>query len=214
MSLVTAIEIALANGIDPKRYRQALRDANLSWYRWGAPWTAVEGSSEHADLLRVMDGLGSRRIISTSAVTNKGASSRLRTDSDEQYVIDLCDAVLLLFAIRQHRFSFLLGDADRLGRQRALPVDAWYPSIKTVVEYRERQHSESISFFDRRMTVSGMGRGEQRQVYDERRRAILPRHGILLVEFDYSEFENRNGRLLRNGNDRAVVARKFTKLLR
>ena len=61
--------------------------------------------------------------------------------------------------------------------------------MNLVVEYCERQHSEAVPFFDRRLTISGVGRGEQRRIYDERRREILPQHGIRLVSVSYSDFE-------------------------
>ena len=64
---------------------------------------------------------------------------------DERYIIDLCDRVLGLTAERQRRFSFLIGDPDARGRCRALPVDAYYPSLELAVEFRERQHSEPVN---------------------------------------------------------------------
>lgn len=103
---------------------------------------------------------------------------------DETYVIDLCDEVLGRKASRQHRFPFLLGDSGK-----RLPVDAYYAEVNLVIEYCERQHSESVPFFDRRLTVSGVGRGEQRKIYDERRKEILPKHGIRLINISYSDFE-------------------------
>lgn len=103
---------------------------------------------------------------------------------DETYVIDLCDEVLGRKALRQHRFPFLLGDSGT-----SLPVDAYYEDLNLVVEYCERQHTEAVPFFDRRLTVSGVGRGEQRRIYDERRREILPKYGIHLISISYSDFE-------------------------
>lgn len=103
---------------------------------------------------------------------------------DETYVIDLCDEVLGRKASRQHRFPFLLGDSGK-----SLPVDAYYAEMNLVIEYCERQHSESVPFFDRRLTVSGVGRGEQRKIYDERRKEILPKYGIRLISISYSDFE-------------------------
>ena len=103
---------------------------------------------------------------------------------DETYVIDLCDEVLGRKALRQYRFPFLLGDSGK-----SLPVDAYYAEVNLVIEYGERQHSESVPFFDRRLTVSGIGRGEQRKIYDERRKEILPKHGIRLISISYSDFE-------------------------
>lgn len=106
-----------------------------------------------------------------------------RSASDEHYVIDLCDEVLGLKASRQHSFDFLKGDTGR-----RLPVDAYYEEIGLVVEYCESQHSESTPFFDRKMTVSGVTRGEQRRVYDKRRADILPKYGLRLVVIDYKDF--------------------------
>jgi hypothetical protein len=103
---------------------------------------------------------------------------------DEDYILDICDVVLERRALRQHCFSFLVGDTGR-----PLPVDAFYPDLKLVIEYRERQHSEAVPFFDKKVTVSGgISRGAQRVLYDQRRRDVLPKNGITLVELCYSEF--------------------------
>ena len=73
-------------------------------------------------------------------------------------MIDLCDEILGLKAIRQYTFPFLVGDSGR-----RLPVDAFYEPHNLVVEYRESQHTEAVPFFDRKLTVSGCYRGEQRR---------------------------------------------------
>jgi hypothetical protein len=126
---------------------------------------------------------------------------------DENYVIDLRDSILSLRASRQHKFPFLVGDCGKNGRCRCLPVDAYYPDLKLVIEYRERQHSESIPFMDRRDTVSGCPRGEQRKLYDQRRRDVLPLNEITLIEFDYSMFEHDGRKRLRRNiqNDESVI---------
>lgn len=94
-------------------------------------------------------------------------------------------------------------------------MDAYYPNRNLVVEFKEKQHTEEVKFFDRRQTVSGMGRGEQRKLYDQRRRDILPKHGIKLIVFDYSEFEHTKGRrLVRNReNDLKVIMKTFNKFI-
>ena len=66
-----------------------------------------------------------------------------------------------------------------------------------MIEYHERQHSEAMPFFDRRLTVSGVGRGLQRALYDQRRRDVLPQHGLRLVEFRVEEFARKGRRLKR-----------------
>jgi hypothetical protein len=131
-----------------------------------------------------------------------------RTLSDESYVIDLCDEVLGMRALRQHKFDFLRGDARPGKPGTRLPVDAYYPDLRLVVEYRERQHTESIPFMDRRMTVSGVDRGTQRAIYDQRRRDLLPQHGIELVELSYTDFAHGDDkRLLRRREEDLAVVR-------
>ena len=126
--------------------------------------------------------------IKKEKVVKKVSSSR--KDSDEFYVLDLCDEILGLKGVRQHRFDFLLGDANAQGKQVKLPVDSYYPQLNLVIEYKEQQHSIANKHFDKPdlFTVSGVHRGEQRMIYDQRRREVLPQHGIKLIEFDYSDF--------------------------
>ncbi len=84
-----------------------------------------------------------------------------RADSDEAYIITLCDETLDLIAIRQHKFYFLLGDMGKNGKKRRLSVDAYYPSLSLVIEYHEKQHNQAVALFDKpnRMTISGVHRG-------------------------------------------------------
>ncbi|MEM8520632.1 hypothetical protein [Flavobacterium sp. PL12] len=114
-----------------------------------------------------------------------------RKDSDEHYVLDLCDQVLQVKGLRQHRFDFLLGDANAQGRKAKLPVDIYYPELNLVIEYKEQQHSKANKHFDKPdlFTVSGVHRGEQRKIYDQRRREVLPQHNIKLIEIEYSDFQ-------------------------
>ena len=94
-----------------------------------------------------------------------------RAKSDEEYIVNLCDRVLERKAIRQHTFEFLRGDpGKRSPKGRRLPVDAYYKEINVVIEYRERQHTETVKIFDSRSTCSGCSRGEQRKKYDALRR--------------------------------------------
>lgn len=129
-----------------------------------------------------------------------------RKDSDEAYVLDLCDSILGTRSLRQFSFPFLVGDAGI-----KLLVDAYYPRLKLVVEYREKQHSEEVKLFDQKWTRSGMTRDRQRARYDQLRRDILPAHGITLIEIDYTELPHRKAgrRLLRTDGDRATLERRL-----
>ncbi len=86
-----------------------------------------------------------------------------RDTSDEWYVIDLCDEIIGKQGNRGHRFDWLLGDVGKQGGRAKLPVDIYYHHLGLVIEYRERQHYEAVPHFDRRSTVSGMNRAEQRR---------------------------------------------------
>ena len=91
------------------------------------------------------------------------------------------------------------------------------PQYKTLlneygIEWEEKQHTEEVKFFDKKQTVSGVGRGEQRKIYDQRRREVLPQHGIQLIELDYSDFEHTRGKkLLRNREEDLKVIIKNLK---
>ena len=140
----------------------------------------------------------------TKKLNLKKKSVTKRTNSDEQYVIDLCDRILNSKASRQHKFDFLLGDPNSNGFSAKLPVDAYYQELNLVIEYRERQHSERVNFFDKpnKLTVSGVHRGEQRKIYDQRRDELLPKNGIELIKISYYDFEYDNRkRILRNENE-------------
>ncbi|MFT8178368.1 hypothetical protein ACLXNF_12360 [Mycobacteroides chelonae] len=130
-----------------------------------------------------------------------------RSHSDEHYVLDLCDEVLGVAGTRQARFDWLRGDPSRSRpRGTPLPVDGYWPSLGLVVEFQEEQHSRPSPFFDRHQTVSGVGRGEQRRIYDERKRTEIPARGLRLLVIDKSAFTVKSKRIARDRTrDLAVV---------
>ncbi|MEV1069470.1 hypothetical protein [Streptomyces sp. NPDC050263] len=124
-----------------------------------------------------------------------------RDDSDEAYVVGLCDQVLGEVALTQHKFDWLLGDPGANGRQVKLPVDAYWPGHQLVVEYRELQHDQPTPHFDKpdKLTVSGVHRGEQRTLYNARRDTEIPAHGLRLVVIRPADLDaDGRGRLRRN----------------
>lgn len=129
------------------------------------------------------------RIIKPVQSKREKSSTKSINDKDETYVLNLCDEVLGLKGLRQYRFSFLFGD-----KGHGLPVDVYYPEKDLVIEYREYQHTNDVAFFDKpdKLTVSGVSRKEQRKIYDQRRRNILPQHGITFIEIDYSDFHHNS----------------------
>jgi len=68
-----------------------------------------------------------------------------------------------------------------------------------IVEYWERQHSAAVPIMDEGMTVSGVSRGHQRRLYDQRRQQWADANGLRFVILDYRGFETDDlGRLLRD----------------
>ena len=95
-------------------------------------------------------------------------------------------------------------------------MDAYCPELHLVVEYCERQHTEAIPIMDRRMTVSGVYRGTQRAIYDQRRRDVLPQHDLELVELSHADFaHDKNKRLCwRQAEDLAEIRQALAKWMR
>ena len=166
----------------------------------------LRGGYDEYDFKRCITIIDDEQIENASIIQSHGTPSIIsqkRSNSDESYIIDLCDEALGLVASRQHKFVFLTGDAGT-----KLPVDAYYKELALVIEYREKQHTEEVKFFDRRNTVSGVSRGEQRRIYDQRRRDVLPAHDITLIELNYSDFEYTSSKkLLRNRKEDLEVIR-------
>ena len=132
-----------------------------------------------------------------------------RTDSDEKYILDLVAQVLLEPDYRwQHRFATLLGDPGKDGKRRPLPVDGYFPRHRLIVEYWETQHSAPIPIMDDGMTVSGVSRGHQRRLYDQRRQSWANANNLRLVILDHRGFACDNqGRLKRDpARDRRIIA--------
>jgi diadenosine tetraphosphate (Ap4A) HIT family hydrolase len=133
-----------------------------------------------------------------------------RTDSDEKYILDRVAEVLAEPDYRwQHRFPTLLGDPGQDGRCHSLPVDGYFPRHQLIVEYWEKQHSAPVPIMDDRETISGVSRGHQRRIYDQRRQTWAKANGLRFVILDYRGFDtDKRGRLLRDpAHDRQIIAK-------
>ena len=96
---------------------------------------------------------------------------------DEQYIFSLCDELLGVPAERQRSAGFLRGEGY------CARTDAYYRSLKLVIEYQERRHAEPV----------------------------VPKHGVTLVILSYSDFDHNPDTTLRRNTakDRAVLFRKL-----
>ncbi len=131
-------------------------------------------------------------------ISNKQQAALKRENSDEYYLIGLCNELLNEKAIHQHTFNFLWGDYHKDGKTRTkLPLDAYYVGLNTVVELFEKEDESADE--EKAQTISNMNRSEQRKKYAQRKREVLEEKKIHLMEIDYDEFEcNKENRLVRN----------------
>lgn len=136
-------------------------------------------------------------LVKAMLLEIKQKSNAYKKNKDETYVINLCDKVLNDTASRQHRFDFLKGDTGV-----KLPVDAYYEKYHLVIEYYEKQHTESVRLFDNKKTVSGVTRDVQRRIYDERRKEVLPKHGIEVIIFSYNDFDFDNRKRIKRNQEK------------
>jgi hypothetical protein len=86
------------------------------------------------------------------------------------------------------RFDWALGDlSPRTGRAVRLPFDAVWVTRRLIVEVDEEQHQKATPIFDKPdvLTVSGVHRGIQRQIYDERKRQAARAQGYTVVEITW-----------------------------
>jgi 3-hydroxyisobutyrate dehydrogenase-like beta-hydroxyacid dehydrogenase len=59
MPTVKAVDMAKEAGIDPKRFRQALRDERFSWHAHNERWIVKAGSDEHKAMQSVLHKISS-----------------------------------------------------------------------------------------------------------------------------------------------------------
>lgn len=109
----------------------------------------------------------------------------------------------------EKRFDWARGDSrDPSRRGVPLPFDAVWEGRKLIVEIDEQQHGEPVGFFDKPdvMTVSGVHRGEQRRIYDERKVRLARDHGYTVVRIPASAL-SMNGRAiaLKRDADRSAI---------
>lgn len=136
-----------------------------------------------------------------TGIPRKKRAKAARENSDDNYLINLCDEVLLEKASRQHRFDFLLGDFHKDGITRtALSVDAFYKEHNLVIELLGNRQPEAIDYEENsdRITASGITRSQQRKIYEERKRKGVLAKNINLIVIDYSLFESADNRLARD----------------
>lgn len=158
---------------------------------------------------------GAEFVSKATKPSAKTTALRGRVASDEFFILDLCDVILKKKASRQHKFGFILGDLHKDGETRTrLPLDAYYADLNLVIEFLEKQHAEGADVLEKptKVTVSGVGRVEQRKIYDRRKRQALKEKDIKLIDIDYSMFEcDEQEKIIRNTEAVKIILSKLLK---
>lgn len=137
-----------------------------------------------------------------------------RQNSDETYILDLCDELLDEKAVRQHTFDFLMGDFHQDGRTRTpIALDGFYFSKNLAVDYTEKQDTEESTIDNAdKMTVSGVTRAEQRKIYNRRKREVLRKKEVNFIEIKYKDFDyDDHFKLVRNKDKNLHILSKILK---
>lgn len=112
----------------------------------------------------------------------------MRVGHVADYVIDLLAEILGEQPEREKRFRWALGDMSaKTGRRVQLPFDGFWARHSLLVEVDEDQHRRSVAFWDKPSvaTVSGVFRGEQRAIYDARKRTAARDAGYTVLEIPW-----------------------------
>jgi len=108
-------------------------------------------------------------------------------NSDEFYLVNLCDELFKQKASRKHTFDNLLGNMHKKGKGRTkLPLAAYYEDLKLAIDFKGKKHDSEE-------------REERLRVYGLRKKEVLERKKIKLILIDYTDFEcDENQKLVRN----------------
>jgi len=166
------------------------------------PAVHVERRSENMYWYLVREGKKFTPNEVISPLTKKEKGILNIENSDEFYLVNLCDELLKEKASRKHTFDTLVGKLHKKGKGRTkLPLDAYYEELKLVIE-----------FFEKKNTDESSEREAQRKFYDQRKKDVLEKKEIHLIDVNYALFEcNENDRLVRNKESDCRVLKDLLK---
>ncbi|MEP4535011.1 MAG: hypothetical protein ABJ004_18090 [Cyclobacteriaceae bacterium] len=127
-----------------------------------------------------------------TGLTKKQKAKKVESESDEHYLITLCDELLKESASRKQTFGFILGDYHKDGRTRSLlPVDAFYPGHNLVIELEREGDLDRVDNPNRKIE-NGLTRARQKAIYADRKRNALTERGVKFIEIQYESFDQND----------------------
>jgi hypothetical protein len=172
------------------------------------PSVHIEKNGENKYLYFVKEGEKFEHKDSTYKKSTKVKTER--EDTDEYYLINICNEVLNEKALVQHTFDTLVGDLHKNGKSKTnIPLDAYYEIRNLVIEFIEVPNAESDALIEKskRITASGITRAEQRIKYNKRKRTFLNNKRINVVDIEFAFFDcSQDYKLIRNKEkDTAII---------
>ena len=150
----------------------------------------------------VREGATYSPTIATPTITNKQKALNAIENSDETFILNLCDEILNHTAVRKHTFDFLLGDMHKNSKSRTkLPIDAFYKDLKLAIEFE--------GYFKEEVAKEGFldsARTSQIDIYKKRKKDYLDKKEIKLITINYKSFEcDENGAINRESDNISVI---------
>lgn len=142
-----------------------------------------------------------------SPITKKEQSILNIQNSDEFYLVNLCDELLGQEGSRKHMFDTLVGKLHKRGKGRTkLPLDAYYEDLKLVIEFSRKDVD-----FDA-LDKKEQARMIQVKHYDKLKKKAILKKDLRLMEINYASFEcNETNKLIRNTEDDKVILKGLLK---
>ncbi len=128
-------------------------------------------------------------------------------NSDEYYLVNLCDELLKQKASRKHTFDTLVGNLHKRGKGRTkLPLDAYYEDLKLVLEFFKKNEPTD------KLDEKEQERKAQIKYYDQLKKKAILNKKLRLIEINYALFEcNEANKLVRNTENDTLVLRGVLK---
>lgn len=126
-------------------------------------------------------------------------------NSDEFYLVNLCDELLEQKASRKHTFDTVVGNLHKRGKGRTkLPLDAYYKDLKLVIEFFRKSDEVLDELEQARIT--------QIKRYNEIKKKAILKKNLRLLAINYASFEHdETNKIIRNTEEDKLILRGLLK---
>ncbi|WP_299260226.1 hypothetical protein [uncultured Aquimarina sp.] len=198
------IEAAVFNKDNKKGLpiRKVLRKLDMESELAKIPSVHAERRSDNIYWYLVRDGKKYVPKELINPISRKEQNLQAIQNSDEYYLVNLCDELLKQKASRKHTFNTLVGNLHKKGKGRTkLPLDAYYEDLKLVLEFfRKNEITDELDEEEK-------ARKAQIKYYNQLKKKAILTKKLRLIEINYASFEcDAENKLVKNSeSDRSVL---------